>query len=140
MLSEFYESARIEDIYSWLIINTAEYSRNTFGYSDKDKLRVLLNSNEKKLFEIFLHHIDVSTEKNNSAYSFMWRFDDLTANSLSQQVFIEEAYQYVISTKNEHKRKIVFEIFCILYFNRGLSNFSFTLEDIEKNVTSTQVS
>ncbi|HCG8583287.1 hypothetical protein HJ107_04750 [Vibrio parahaemolyticus] len=132
LLSEFYESARIEDIYSWLIINTAEYSRNTFGYSDKDKLRVLLNSNEKKLFEIFLHHIDVSTEKNNSAYSFMWRFDDLTANSLSQQVFIEEAYQYVISTKNEHKRKIVFEIFCILYFNRGLSNFSFTLEDIEK--------
>ncbi|TKG10503.1 hypothetical protein [Vibrio sp. F13] len=132
LLSDFYESESVEDIYSWLNINTGEYSRNTFGHSDKDKLRVILNSNEKKLFEIFLHHIDVSTEKTNSAYGFMWRFDDLTANSLSQQVFIEEAYQYVISTKDEYKRRIVFEIFCVIYFNRVLSNFSFTLEDIEK--------
>ncbi|MUI54449.1 NACHT domain-containing protein [Aliivibrio fischeri] len=132
LLAEFYESESVEDVYNWLCINTGEYNRNTFGHSDKDKLRILLSSHEKKLFEVFLHHIDVSSEKNNYAYGFMWRFDELTANSLSQQVFIEEAYKYVTSTKDEYKQKIVFEIFCVIYFNRGLGSFSFTLEDIEK--------
>lgn len=131
LLSEFYESESVEDIYDWLCINTGEYGRNTFGHSDKDKLRVILNSNDKKLFEVFLHHIDVSNEKDHPAYGFLWRFDDLTANSLSQQVFVEEAYRYVRSTKDEYKRKIVFEIFCIIYFNREFGNVSFTLEDIE---------
>lgn len=132
LLSEFYETAKVEEIYDWLSLNTGEYSNNTFEHTNKEKLRILLNSNEKKLFEVFLHHIDVSTEKENNAFSFKWQFDELTVNSLSQQVFIEESYQYIISSKDEHKLNIVFEIFCIIYFNQGLSNFSFTLEDIEK--------
>lgn len=132
LLSEFYQSSSVEDVYNWLNLNTGEYSRNTFGHSDKDKLRVLLSSNEKKLFEIFLHHIDASDEQGKPAYGFMWSFDDLTANSLSQQVFVQQAYQYVISTENEIKKEIVFEVLCIIYFNQGVSNYSFTLENIEK--------
>ncbi|UTZ34813.1 hypothetical protein HB762_26495 (plasmid) [Vibrio campbellii] len=131
LLSEFYKSENVESVYSWLCLNTGEHNRNTFGTSDIDKLRLLLSSDEKKLFEVFLHHIDVSNEKDLPAYGFLWRFDDLTANSLSQQVFVEEAYRYVRSNKNEHKQKIVFEIFCLIYFNREFGNVSFTLEDIE---------
>lgn len=131
LLSEFYKSESVESVYNWLCLNTGEFNRNTFGNSDIDKLRVLLSSDEKKLFKVFLHHIDVSNEKDHPAYGFLWRFDELTANSLSQQVFVEEAYRYVRSTKNEYKRKIVFEIFCLIYFNREFGNVSFTLEDIE---------
>lgn len=132
LLSNFYESEKVGNIYNWLRLNEGEYNRNTFGYSDKDKLRTILISRENKLFEVFLHHIDMSVIEGDSAYNYMWSFDNLTANAMSQQTFIELAYEYVLLSKNEIKKKIVFEILCILYFNRELSSFKFTLEDIEK--------
>ncbi len=133
LLSEFYDYENVESIYNWLMLNTGEYNRNTLRNSDKDKLRDILVSNDQKLFEVFIYHIHISNknDKNANAYSIMRSFDELTANSLSQQILIEESYKYVKSHNNEYKNKIIFEILCFTYFKLGLSKFSFTLEDIE---------
>jgi len=131
VLNEFYDDASVENIYKWLCLNVGDYEHNTLDNTQKDKLSFILNRDTTKLFNLFLHFVDLTIDEENSSYQIWWRFDELVCHSLSQQLFIETAYKYVSNKPYDIKIQNVFELLCRSYFSYGVVRFEFDLDDLE---------
>lgn len=130
LIQEFYCEAKLEDIYSWLKLSINQYESNTHDTDQKSKLISVLETDQKKLFKLFLFHIETLAHEEKKALQFWWRYNEITNYALKPKQFVNSSFE-LLTKQPKHKNKtIIFELLCKLYMNLDVSEQSISLDNL----------
>lgn len=130
LIQEFYSEASIKDIYSWLKLSINQYDSNTHDTSQKIALTSILERDPKKLFKLFLFHLEILADEEKESHQFWWSYNEVVMHALKSKLFVSASFELLTSHPSYNNKTIIFELLCQIYMNLDLSEQVISLDDL----------